>query len=72
MTDPNRSRFLRLSPDRAFVVQLGRSTGDDPEHFAGRVEHLSSGRAALFGSLHELYAFMGEVPEDLDDAAGAV
>lgn len=45
---------LRLSPDRAFVVQLGAG-GDQ---LSGRVEHLTTGAARRFRSSGELLRFM--------------
>jgi len=45
----------RLSPDRAFVVQLRGRTGGA---FSGRVEHVTSGEAAHFESAEELLAFL--------------
>jgi hypothetical protein len=43
----------RLSPDRAFVVQLR-----GPDAVAGRVEHMASGDAAHFECAQELLAFL--------------
>jgi hypothetical protein len=39
---------------KAFVVQFSRDVGARPGIFAGRVEHLSSGRRARFNSKDEL------------------
>ncbi|HYD49421.1 MAG TPA: hypothetical protein VEB21_13790 [Terriglobales bacterium] len=44
------------SRDAAFVVHLTDGTTDDQAH--GRVEHVRSGRAAHFDSMHELLRFM--------------
>ena len=46
-----------LSPQRAFVVQFR----EGPAPWAGRVEHVTSGRAARFQSAEELWAFMTQV-----------
>ena len=46
-----------LSPQRAFVVQFRE--GSAP--WAGRVEHVTSGRVARFQSAEELWAFMTQV-----------
>lgn len=46
-----------LSPQRAFVVQF--RTGLVP--WAGRVEHVVSGRATRFQSAEELWVFMTQV-----------
>src|SRR5262249_15385059 len=48
-----------LSPYRAFVVQF--RAGAEPNHFAGRVEHMTSGQAARFSSPEELLAFLTRV-----------
>ena len=46
-----------LSPERAFVVQFREPSGGAGHGFAGRVEHMTSGRAARFASAEELVAF---------------
>ena len=38
-----------LPTEKAFVVQLTRDTGSNLEPFAGRVEHITSGRRLRFG-----------------------
>jgi hypothetical protein len=48
-----------LPAHRAFVVQF-RTTGGWRRRFAGRVEHLSSGRFLHFGSLRALVLFFAE------------
>lgn len=48
-----------LSVHRAFVVHLGPE-GGRRRRFRGRVEHLSSGRAAHFASLAELLRFFAD------------
>jgi hypothetical protein len=50
-----------LSPARAFVVQFREEAGAAREGFAGRVEHMTSGRAARFHSPEELLAFFARV-----------
>ena len=45
-----------LSPYRAFVVQFRTTAGQTPRHFAGRVEHMTSGQAVRFSSSEELVA----------------
>ena len=50
-----------LSVHRAFVVHLRANGGPRRARFAGRVEHLSSGRSALFSSLRGLLAFFAPV-----------
>jgi hypothetical protein len=48
----------RLSPERAFVVQLEHPLASSRRAFRGRVEHLASGDARHFRSLAALLAFM--------------
>ena len=50
-----------LSPTRAFVVQFREEPEAVRECFAGRVEHMVSGRAARFHSPEELLAFFTQV-----------
>ena len=50
-----------LSPHWAFVVQWREGTALTPDALHGRVEHITSGQAALFSSLEELRAFMAHV-----------
>jgi hypothetical protein len=50
-----------LSPYRAFVVQFRAETKVARRRYAGRVEHVVSGRATHFASLEELLAFIGRV-----------
>jgi hypothetical protein len=50
-----------LSPTRAFVVLFREGMGAAREGFAGRVEHMVSGRAARFHSPEELLAFFAQV-----------
>lgn len=52
---------------KAFVVQFDRLAGGASGGFAGRVEHLSSGRRAHFESGDELVAALGTL---LDQATG--
>jgi hypothetical protein len=50
----------RFPPERAFVVQLsGAEQRRKPT--SGRVEHVVTGRCALFDSLDRLAEFFGEV-----------
>lgn len=46
---------------RAFVVQLREGTELTPQGIQGRVEHITSGQEAEFGSLAALLAFMTTV-----------
>jgi len=45
---PAESEAPELPTAKAFVVQLSRETGPTLEPFAGRVEHLATGRRARF------------------------
>jgi hypothetical protein len=53
----------RLSPERAFVVQLERRHASDRRALRGRVEHLSTGESRRFASLAELVGFMSRFEE---------
>jgi hypothetical protein len=46
---------------KAFVVQFSREAGTEAGIFAGRVEHLSSGRRARFHSSDELLTLLEKV-----------
>ncbi len=50
-----------LSPEWGFVVQFRIREGQPATYFAGRVEHLTSGRAQRFNDQAELLAFLTEV-----------
>ena len=45
-----------LPTGKAFVLQLSRETGPTLRPFAGRVEHLGSGRRARFASFEDFRA----------------
>jgi hypothetical protein len=49
---------------RAFVVQFGSRSDGARGLFAGRVEHVASGRAGHFDAAEELLAFFGHVLHD--------
>ena len=48
-------------PGWAFVVQLRARTSFDAAQLRGRIEHVQTGHACLFGSLEEARAFMERV-----------
>lgn len=50
-----------LPTNRAFVVQFCAAAEVEPGHFAGRVEHVASGRILYFHSVEELLAFIGQI-----------
>jgi len=54
---------------KAFVVQFSRDVGTQPGVFAGRVEHLSSGRRARFNSTDELLALLKKLLDELGTPA---
>lgn len=56
-----------LSPRRAFVVQFRAETETAQEWFAGRVEHMVSGRAVRFSSPEELWAFFKRILSTVHD-----
>ena len=45
-----------LPTDKAFVLQLTRDSGPGRAAFAGRLEHLASGRRARFETVEEFMA----------------
>jgi len=50
---------------KAFVVQFSREAGTETGIFAGRVEHLSTGRRARFSSEHELLLVLRQQLEEI-------
>ena len=58
---PSADNPAPLSVTRAFVVQFRADTAIEPEHLAGRVEHVVSGQATDFQSLETLLVFMARV-----------
>jgi len=52
---------------KAFVVQLSRDTAPGSGIFAGRVEHLNSGRQARFDSPQSLLAVLDRLLRDIVD-----
>jgi hypothetical protein len=72
-TSPSSAKPGKVGPAlpawKAFVVQFSRETEPDATVFAGRVEHLSSGRRAHFDSADELLAKMRQL---LGDATAPV
>ena len=54
---------------KAFVVQFSQETVAHTENFAGRVEHLSSGRRAGFRSRQELLAVLERLLDELEDTS---
>ena len=52
---------------KAFVVQFSRETRARTGTFAGRVEHMSSGRRARFDSTEELLATLRRMLDQLGE-----
>jgi hypothetical protein len=52
---------------KAFVVQFSRETRARTGPFAGRVEHISSGRRGRFASTRELVALLRMMLAKLDE-----
>ena len=55
--------------ERAFVLQLGPQADPAGGRIEGRIEHVKSLRAARFGSLVELVAFLIEVLDQAESAS---
>jgi len=51
---------------KAFVIQLSHDTTPDSGIFAGRIEHLGSGRRERFASGKELLAMVMRLLSDLE------
>lgn len=49
------------------MVQFSRETRTEAGIFSGRVEHLSSGRRARFGTTAELLAALGKMLDELGE-----
>ena len=58
-----------LPVSKAFVVQFSRETATQSGIFSGRIEHLSSGRRARFGSKEELFTAVSEMLDQLGENA---
>jgi hypothetical protein len=56
-----------LPPWKAFVVQFSADTRAGGKVFAGRVEHLNSGRRARFASPKDLIAALEHLLGDLGE-----
>ena len=51
----------RISINRAFLIYVQGALNEPTPEFAGRVEHVVSGKAARFYSVTELLEFIAEV-----------
>jgi hypothetical protein len=60
-----------LPASRAFVVQLRADAGVEADTLAGRVEHVTTGSAASFGSVDEMLGFMREALVGASRGGGA-
>jgi hypothetical protein len=54
---------------RGFVIQLYPEADISPTKFAGRVEHVDSGRADGFRSVEELVRFIEQTVKELEETA---
>ena len=52
---------------KAFVVQFSRETSSKTGIFAGRIEHLSSGRRVRFASTKEFLTALGKMLDELGE-----
>jgi hypothetical protein len=60
-----------LPADRAFVVQLRADSDVGREGISGRIEHVSSGTAALFDSVEVLLEFIrGTIAQAPEEPSG--
>ncbi len=50
----------RLTTARTFVLQFREQIDDTQDWLDGRIEHLASGRAVMFSSQEDLFAFLKE------------
>ena len=57
-----------LPRTKMFVLQLSRDSGPGKGTFAGRVEHLSTGRRARFETLEELMAALSRLLSERDQS----
>jgi hypothetical protein len=62
-----RSDVPSLPVYKAFVVPFTRDTRSQAGIFAGRVEHMGSGRRSRFGSKQELLAVLGAFLDELGE-----
>jgi len=65
-TVPSELEEARLSPRRSFVVQFREVAADARSRFAGRVEHMVSGRATVFCCIEQMTRFMRQVLETFE------
>ena len=56
---------------KAFVVQFSRSTGSRSGVFAGRIEHLNSGRRVRFESRRALLATLERMLDEIESGSQA-
>jgi hypothetical protein len=64
---PEGEQVPALPAWKAFVVQFSRETTPHRGAFSGRVEHISSGRRARFGTRRELLAVLGDLLGELGE-----
>ena len=64
---PDGAEVAALPFWKSFVVQFSRETRKQTGTFAGRIEHLSSGRRVRFASAKELLAALGKMLDQLGE-----
>ena len=67
LSNPSAVGLPQLPAWKAFVVQFSRETDAASAAWSGRVEHLSSGRRARFGSVEELVAALRRLLSELGE-----
>ena len=65
-SDASTAADVVLPTERAFLLQLTSCSGSSSEGFAGRLEHLSSGRRVRFATWEAFRAAVGELLEKFD------
>jgi hypothetical protein len=63
---------IRMSTQRAFVIQFGPRPPGSPEWFAGKVEHVATGEATRFASPQELLDFLFRLMAPRSEAAATI
>ena len=63
----SRKQAPSLPANHAFVVQFRARAAREPQHWAGRVEHLVSGQATHFESWEGLQQFVTQVLQSLPE-----
>lgn len=62
---------VALPSDKAFVILLARSTDAELKSFAGRIEHLASGRRLRFESVAQFLMQVGRLLDAAEESTDA-